>query len=183
MINGEGEILPDFFAQILATFKIKDYICGVIKNKNDMEREIKFRGKSIKDGKWLCGYLGEVKVKILQSTCVEKVIFENLSWFNTDNFVYIVNDCAVDKETIGQFTGLKDKNGNDIYDGDIVRWTRDNRLYLIKFQSGGFYASVEEFNKGIYGGFPLYALTECEDDEFVCEVIGNIFDNKELLED
>ena len=42
-----------------------------------------------------------------------------------------------------------------------------------------FYASVEECNKGILGGFPLHALTEHEDRK--CKIAGNIFDNPELL--
>lgn len=134
-------------------------------------REIKFRGKS-KSNKWIFGDL-------LRN---EKGSFAIVPPFKLNSR----NECSdyeVSEETIGQFTGLKDIIGKDIYDGDIVRWPRDNRLYLIKFQYGGFYASVEEFNKGIYGGFPLYALTECEEDELVCSVVGNIFDNKNLLEE
>ena len=42
-----------------------------------------------------------------------------------------------------------------------------------------FYASVEECNEGFLGGFPLYALTEYEDEK--CEIVGNIFDNPEVL--
>lgn len=43
-----------------------------------------------------------------------------------------------------------------------------------------FYASVEECNKNIYGGFPLHVLTN-EEDKYKCEVIGNIHDNKQLF--
>ena len=77
---------------------------------------------------------------------------------------------------IEQYTGLKDKNGKEIYEGDIVRWEQDKRLYAIKFQFGMFYASVEERNKRIYGGFPLHVLTENVEKE-LCEVVGNIHEN------
>lgn len=78
-------------------------------------------------------------------------------------------------ETIGQFTGLYDKNGNEIYEGDIVKWAKDNRMYVIKFLRGMFYASVEECNKSMIGGFPLHRITEYS------EIVGNIYDNPELM--
>lgn len=136
-----------------------------------MERKITFRGKR-HNGMWVYGDLCMPANRFVS-------IRENKYSYNGVSY----EEYEVIGETIGQFTGLKDMIGKDIYEGDIVSWPRDNRLYLIKFQSGGFYASVEEFNKGIYGGFPLYALTECEEDELVCSVVGNIFDNKNLLEE
>lgn len=136
-----------------------------------MNREIVFRGKSINGGKWLYGYLGEAKGKVLQSIYKEKVIFENLEWFNTDNFGYVVNDYMVVEETIGQFTGLYDRNQKPIYEGDIVQWEECVADYtFITQKSEVFYsensASFEPLNEFDYCDF---------------EVIGNIHDNKELL--
>lgn len=85
---------------------------------------------------------------------------------------------VVDKNTLGQFTGLTDKHGHDIYEGDIVQWTKDNLKYVVKFRSGMFYSSVEELNKGINGGFPLWVL--CEEEQ-PCHIVGNIHDNPSLM--
>lgn len=77
-----------------------------------MNREIKFRGKSKKTRKWLYGYLGESKFRILNYAYTDKVIFDNVLSFNTDNSAYVVKDLSVEEDTVGQFTGLLDKNGN-----------------------------------------------------------------------
>ena len=124
-------------------------------------RTIKFRGKSCNTGEWFYGNL--YVADSFGSTYIHK---------SMDSFLEVYS------ETIGQFTGLKDKNGKEIYEGDIVKWKADNRLYAVIFNWGMFYASVEVCNQEIYGGFPLHALVG---DEKGIEIVGNIYDNPELL--
>lgn len=127
---------------------------------SSMERQIIFRGQDLASNKWLFGDLRHHK----NDVC----IFEQGG--NKGE--------QVKPDTIGQFTGLHDKRGRAIYEGDIVKWWRDGRMYVVVFRKGMYYASVEGFNKGIYGGFPLWAL--CEEEQ-PCEIVGNVYDNKDLL--
>ena len=85
---------------------------------------------------------------------------------------------VVIEDTICEFSGLQDKKGHDIYEGDIVKWDKDKKLYVVVFRNGMFYASVEECNHKIYGGFPLWCL--CEEEQH-CVVVGNRYDNADLL--
>ncbi len=112
-------------------------------------REIKFRGKSGITDSWLIGSL---------VTC--------------GGFLGVIRP-----ETVGQYTGLKDKNGKEIYEGDIILWR--NQKYVVKFQSGMFYASVEEFNKDVYEGFPLWGLVKYHDEPDCGVIVGNIYEYKE----
>lgn len=85
-----------------------------------MERQIKFRGKRIKDGKWIYGNLADYSMKVFNTIIEKKVIFGNIVSFATDNFGFVVDDCAVDPATVGQYTGVDDVDGNPIFEGDIV---------------------------------------------------------------
>ena len=132
---------------------------------SEIMREIRYRGIGIAERKWVFGSL----------------------WFDTRDGVTLIWSeelkywVRVDPATVGQYTGLKDKNGREIYVGDILKSERDDRLYVVKFWIGMFYASVDECNKGIFGGFPLHALTENEESGYECDIIGNIHDDPELL--
>lgn len=133
-------------------------------------REILFRGKpkNLKAYGWVHGQL-------LHHS-------EKLSKIYADEIDYPV---GVIPETVGQFTGLTDKNGKRIFEGDIVHilgnqtvedWVYVDYIALIAFLDGGFCAidgTIEEH------GFRRYALARMD---FELEVIGNIHDNPELLE-
>lgn len=159
-------------------------------------REIKFRGRCIETGEWLYGCLAEARGKVFRSRYAEKVIFGNLEWFNTDNFGLVLNDCSVDPDTVGQFTGLCDKDGKEIYEGDILKRRYVNyhqeeiffvyRIGRVEFSYGRFVLcdtidykdemlrTKDEVQPNRHGTFDIVAKASA--------VIGNIHDNPELLE-
>lgn len=120
-------------------------------------REIKFRGKSTFDGRWVFG-LPRIRDGL------EHGIIEESNGAGHD----------VEIETITQYTGLKDKNEKEIYEGDILKGKpyiteKVTRKGEVKFDKGVFRVSMQ----GVWR--TLYGLVE------QCEVIGNIYDNPELL--
>lgn len=125
-----------------------------------MNREIIFRGKN-PNGEWVSGDLIlviEEEPHIFYKT-QEDIINERIS-----------NETVV-KETVGQYTDLTDKNGNKIFEGDIVEFTNlDLPNMVIRFDNGSFMLCEDE-----------YSTYEELRMNYVVEVIGNIHDNPELL--
>lgn len=72
---------------------------------------------------------------------------------------------------VSQFTGLKDKNGKEIYEGDVILVFEWNRKYKVVFERGMFKAS----------GSTTFSLATATNGELSCQVIGNIYENPELL--
>lgn len=148
-------------------------------------REILFRGKRMDNGEWIEGTLYQIA--------------ENLN-----PFIMLSNmhGCSfeVDPETVCQFTGLTDKNGTKIFEGDIVRDISVYTAHLTMFERGK--ETKEDVEKYRYFGKVSVVSFETEDhgscgccyhmfsgsgfeakdvDITCCEVIGNIHDNPELL--
>ncbi len=132
-----------------------------------MNREIKFRGKSIDE--WVYGML--CKVNEGDTEHGEPIKYK----IQTDEKEYgeYVNCFITDENTIGQYTGLHDKNGKEIYEGDIVKIKyRDEDIGKVIYEHNGFSIDVTNMNKN-YGRVSFV-------NNFI-EVIGNIYENPELL--
>lgn len=130
-------------------------------------REVKFRGKRKDNGEWIKGYLvvDEISDKYYifpsGNSCNEQDILGKEGLLHILTFEVI-------PETVGQYTGLKDKNRTEIYEGDIVQ------QYNIKANGTIIYK---------YGQFGIVALGMFWNiHSSQTEVIGNIHDNPELLE-
>ena len=136
-------------------------------------REILFRGKRVDNGEWIYG---------------------DVVQFPTHGIVRIVEqepsykDAEVDSETVGQYTGLTDKNGKKIFEGDIlegIRYGNEERaevLWIDKAASWGIRYSFREKNESGYTSWLNSAWFRSINDARAPVVIGNIYDNRELLE-
>ena len=136
-----------------------------------MNREIKFRGKRIDDGKWVHGSYTSMREKNRNNPfCqVESKIFHRIwQWEDGDWNMGGYANYEVIPETVGQYTGLKDKNGVKIYEGDIIEHTISGNISVHEV-----YFDNEMLEFGLrYSG----ELFHCQfNDEF--ELVGNIHDN------
>jgi uncharacterized phage protein (TIGR01671 family) len=138
--------------------------------------EIEFRGKRKDNGEWVCGYYVKAdsthyiftgRIGLSQVTLAHCLMYED---FERYEVIY---------ETVGQYTGLKDKNGMRIFEGDIVK-----AFYFLKNQH---YVGVIEYSDEM----SAYILGKHKHPHIApmasfgipdTEVIGNIHDNPELLE-
>lgn len=123
-------------------------------------REIKFRGKRVDNGEWVYGDLIH----------------------RYSNWIYIapipstieITPIEIDPETVGQYTGLKDKNEKEIYERDIISYFGDD-IGLVYYDEGKAAFYIEWFKQGKY--------TDMECIIKYAEVIGNKWENPELLEE
>ena len=128
-------------------------------------REILFRGKQLDNGEWVYGYY----VHIGPVSCQRAYIIPEYA-----SSLY-VNE--VDPSTVGQYTGLKDKNGKRIFEGDIAKVLqgKDKDIAYVGFENGAFMLYPKTGN--IYER----TLWSYWYNDWDVEVIGNITDNPELL--
>lgn len=129
-------------------------------------RDIKFRGISLErkaKGKWVYGYYWHDKKR------KEYIIIIDGLENGTENY----EDIIVDSKTVGQFTGLLDKNGTEVYEGDVAKYEGgyygdaafgDNEPWIRRMEKGTI-----QYENGRFG--PLGS------DHSKIEVIGNIYEN------
>lgn len=139
-------------------------------------REILFRGKRLDNGEWVKGYYIKATHHWHNHGIHEDWIavdtIQNGGWCN------VRGKYAVIPETVGQYTGLTDKNGTKIFEGDVVSFKRVNALGLTTSRVGDvrYYDELPIFYIMATTG-DAWDWCECEQ----IEVIGNIHDNPELL--
>lgn len=150
-------------------------------------REILFRAKRVDNGEWVEGFYGQFHNR-------PKVQEENSHQiFEPSEYAYFCGSCVgglwhiILPETLGQFTGLTDKNENKIFEGDIVQWGMDGEEFFVRkgiveiapdiqFKCINMKDHLKRNAVFHYGNFAY------QDTRHYVEVIGNIYDNPELLE-
>ena len=154
-------------------------------------RTIKFRGKTCKDDIWVYGQYLESNISWYNRKPHKEWIVS--STISNGGFIAMIQRYPVIDETIGQYTGLQDKNGVEIYEGDIVRVSCVPMKYIgtnaipyavdcvcVFFQGSFLYKRISPFDKQKLSRNWTYKPMNRLDIKEV-EVIGNIHDNPELL--
>ena len=140
-------------------------------------REILFRGKRTDNGEWIEGYLNQHRGGVIFDCCCNAInandyyINDWVEKLDTDLYGCVYK---VIPETVGQYTGLTDKNGKKIFEGDIVTgYFNHEKIVGYIFYGGNAQFFIQR--DGIYG-------IGLDNSDCWLEVIGNVHDNLGLLE-
>jgi uncharacterized phage protein (TIGR01671 family) len=119
---------------------------------NKVKRIIKFRGFSVNENRWIYGDLSQ-----------------------GSNGVMSISNRLVEHDSIGQFTGLHDKNGVEIYEGDVFNLPNNRSLVCVEYVDDMFHLKSFKYKNLSDGNFRLnyYAA--------LLEIIGNKYQNPEIL--
>ena len=146
-------------------------------------RTIKFRGIGKRTGTWIYGNLIQLGGAYIISPIFNK--YEIVPDHSTECALGFHEDefDVIEPDSLGQFTGLLDKNGNEIYEGDIINMHTKrygDEIFRIAYEDShlGVFALCTD---DVYSRFVCVFGKSYEYEPFYCEVIGNIHDNPELL--
>lgn len=145
-------------------------------------REISFRGKRLDNGEWVYGYVFDDDSVFQKRFFVGALVVTDAKGTTDDVFDIGINFFEVDSSTVGQYTGLTDKNGVKIFDGDILRVNEPEFIPVsgvVRFGEYDFNVGffVEWLNDRIFYRHDIRYWVERP----YCAVRGNIHDNPELL--
>nr|DAG38861.1 MAG TPA: YopX protein [Caudoviricetes sp.] len=121
-------------------------------------REILFRGRRVDNGEWAYGFLTRMWGKY-------HIIDEN-----NENVAY-----EIIPGTVGQYTGVIDKNGKKVFEGDVVEYAGSCGEIVFVERRGAFMSRERDMYCEWLSNLPQYGTG-------IVEIIGNIYDNKEILE-
>lgn len=141
-------------------------------------REILFRGKSVNDGEWAFGSLVITTLEPVDDAPIKHYHIEDMTIGCFPNEFQSGISETVDPETVGQFTGLTDKKGKKIFEGDIIEWFAQGESEHPDFgyieydeQSFAWRVCWQKYDPDFMEGMQQEYIS----------VIGNIHDNPELL--
>ena len=144
-------------------------------------REHIYRGKRKDNGEWVEGYL---------TICNEEINYGKVYMCDSVKSIYFNGDTfeigdfyEVDPNTVGEYTGLTDKNGKKIFEGDILKCvSEDYGEYITTVSAIGTTLCVDMVNSDYDYTAIDFATEDWDGMSYEIEVIGNVTDNPELLE-
>ena len=152
-----------------------------------MNRKILFRAKRLDNGEWVEGYVFDDGMVSDKRYFIGGLAIVPYKGGACDEWSIVGSDYVeVDSDTICQYTGLTDKNGNKIWENDIVKYHFGEKYAPIKY---GTYQNCFDSRTASHVGF----FVDWPDDDYLrkdfgywtdmvkTEIVGNIFDNPELL--
>ena len=178
--------LTDFWNKLdeLSKWNCEEFYGGtqICKDNRKISKTKLFRGRMYTGSYIVCGYLNQ---NFLEKD-IEDESIDSETISTGDFYIYDLDDCKIYKvipESIGQYTGFEDRNGEKIFEGDIIQNGREEQ-YAVYWYDGGFalkhivYGEIDNrFNGTIH-----FNSDDCSIDTF--EIVGNIYDDyPELLEE
>lgn len=151
-------------------------------------REILFRGKRLDNGEWVEGFIVASRENTYPDG-FEMITVDGINYDEIDNYIPDFISYAVDPFTVGQYTGLEDKNGKRVFEGDVIKPFDDEidkmvvefhhgQFLLCLYGNRGYMAEYGWEEEGNYGCFEAEPLSSYGDD---IEIISTIYDNPEML--
>ena len=146
-------------------------------------RDILFRGKRTDNGKWIEGYYIHLHKTTYclttdndadPSNDIHQIVFEQMTDWGLPN-KHLLAD--VDPSTVGQYTGMTDKNGKKIFEGDIITIPNTKKMGLPGIVKWSKYDARFEISRNGYNPLTLWELESSR----IYEVLGNVYDTPELL--